>query len=49
MRFTESKKRTHWLIVSLLIVAMIGILSLGFCQFNPVPKTVQKTIVFEAD
>ena len=49
MRFTESKKRTHWFIFILLIIVVIGVFSLGFCGMNPNQKTVQKTIVFEAD
>ena len=48
MRFTESKKRTPWIIfLVILLIAGIGVLTL--CRFDPTPKTVQKTIVFEAD
>ena len=48
MRFTESKKRTPWLI--LLVILVVGIaLALTVCRFEPTPQTVQKTIVFEAD
>ena len=49
MRFTESKKRAPWLILFILIVVILGFLALGFCGMNPTQKTVQKTIVFEAD
>ena len=48
MRFTEAKKGKHWLLIFLAIAVGI-VLFLGFCQFQPIQKTVQKTIVFEAD
>ena len=48
MRFTESKKRMPLLLIVLVLIAL-GVLALGFCQFQPDSKTVQKTIVFEAD
>ena len=48
MRFTETKKRKYWLlVVGILIVC--GFLAFGFCEFSPAQKTVQKTLVFEAD
>ena len=48
MRFTESKKRMPWVVVALVVVALVvGVLS--FCEFRPTQKTVQKTIVFEAE
>ena len=48
MRFTESKKRTSW--IMLLVVLIVGAaLALTLCRFEANPKTVQKTIVFEAD
>ena len=49
MRFTESKKRTPWVIFILLIIIVIAGLGLSFCNMNPTPRTVQKTIVFKAD
>lgn len=49
MRFTESKKRTPWVLLFLLICAVVGILALGFCGMTPTQKTTQKTIVFQAD
>ena len=48
MRFTDSKRRMP-LVLIILVVVVLGVLALGFCQFGPTPKTVQKTIVFEAD
>ena len=48
MRFTEAKKGRHWLLIILIFVIGI-VLFLGFCQFQPTLKTVQKTIVFETD
>ena len=48
MHFTESKKRTPWIIVFVILV-IAGIGTLTLCHFDPTPKTVQKTIVFEAD
>ena len=48
MRFSDAKKGKYWiLVVGMMIVGFV--LVLGFCQFAPTPKTVQKTIVFEAD
>ena len=48
MLFSDTKKRKPWwLLVLLLIIGIV--LTLGFCQFNPTPKTIQKTIVFEAE
>ena len=48
MHFTESKKRTPWII--LLLVLLVGVaFVMTFCHFEPTPKTVQRTIVFEAD
>ena len=50
MRFTESKKRFPIGLIGLGIIMVVGIvLILSFCTFQPAPKTVQKTIVFEAD
>ena len=48
MRFSEAKKRKSWILIVVIIVVG-AFLALGFCQFGPTPKTVQKTIVFEAD
>ena len=48
MRFTDSKKRVPWFLLFVLVV-IIGIIALGFCQFKPTPKTIQKTIVYETD
>ena len=48
MRFSESKKGKSWILI-IAIVVVGGFLALGFCQFGPATKTVQKTIVFEAD
>ena len=49
MRFTESKKRKPWGLL-ILFIFILGVLStLSFCRFDPIPQTVQKTIVFEAD
>ena len=48
MRFSESKKGKSWILV-MAIVIVGAFLVLGFCQFGPTPKTVQKTIVFEAN
>ena len=48
MRFTDSKRRKPWIFIVLAVIVGI-VLFLGFCQFSPTPKTVQKTIVFEAD
>ena len=48
MRFTDTKKRKSWiLVVGIIVVGLVLILS--FCQFEPTPQTVRKTIVFEAD
>ena len=48
MRFTENKKRKSWILVGVIVILGI-ILGLSLCQFTPSPKTVQKTIIFEAD
>ncbi|MGN0919227.1 MAG: hypothetical protein ACI4OR_00475 [Alphaproteobacteria bacterium] len=48
MRFAESKKKMPWVKIVLIFVAL-GILSFSFCEFRPVQKTTQKTVVFEAD
>ena len=45
MRFTESKKRTPWVLLFLLICAVVGILALGFCGMTPTQKATQKTIL----
>ena len=49
MHFTESKKRGPWVLLILLFIIIVGVLMVGFCGMTPTPKTVQKTIVFEAD
>ena len=48
MRFVESKRRTHWGLI-LVGIGIVSFLIFGFCEFKPTQKTVQKTIVFEAD
>ena len=48
MRFTEAKRGKSWILI-VAIITIGAFLVLGFCQFGPTPKTVQKTIVFEAD
>ena len=48
MRFSEAKKGKSLILIIVIIVISV-ILTLGFCQFNPTPKTVQKTIEFQAD
>ena len=48
MLFSDTKKRKPWGVFALLLIVGV-ILALGFCQFKPTPKTVQKTVVFEAD
>ena len=49
MRFAESKRRYPWLLLIVLGIVLVVFLVLGFCEFKPTVKTVQKTIVFEAD
>ena len=48
MRFAESKRRMPWIKIVLALIVIVGGF-LSFCEFNPATKTVQKTIVFEAD
>lgn len=48
MRFTESKRRVPWFVITLLVI-VVAVSVLSFCEFQPTQKTVQKTIVFEAD
>ena len=50
MRFTESKRRASFGLIGLVLVIVVGIaLVLGLCSIKPTQKTIQKTIVFEAD
>ena len=48
MRFSESKRRFSWVLI-LMGIIIGSVLVLGFYGTNPPQKTVQKTIVFEAD
>ena len=49
MLFSDTKKRKPWGLLLVLALIIASVLVLGFCQFKPTPKTVQKTIVFEAE
>ena len=48
MRFTESRKKLPW-VKGIILIVILALGALSFCEFRRTQKTVQKTIVFEAD